>query len=117
MRDGSRYEGEFQDGEINGQGERTYPDGTVYKGQFMQGERHGYGEVIYKKTGEWYKGEWCLNVRQGQGTLFTKDKNTYTVRLEKVINCVRFRETLEITGPTETALSCTTMEGTITETW
>jgi hypothetical protein len=63
MRDGSRYEGEFADGEITGQGERVYPDGTIYKGQFMQGEKHGYGEVQYKKTGEWYKGEWHLNVR------------------------------------------------------
>ena len=86
MRDGggnSRYEGEFQDGEISGQGERTHADGTVYRGQFMQGERHGYGEVVYGggKTGEWYKGEWCLNVRQGQGTLFNKERNTFTVRV------------------------------------
>jgi|LauGreDrversion4_2_1035121.scaffolds.fasta_scaffold353600_2 hypothetical protein len=79
MRDGSRYEGEFQDGEINGTGERVYPDGSVYKGQFSQGEKHGYGEITYAKTGEWYKGEWHLNVRQGHGTLFTKDKNTFTV--------------------------------------
>jgi len=80
MRDGSRYEGEFKDGEINGTGERVYPDGSIYKGQFSQGEKHGYGEISYAKTGEWYKGEWHLNVRQGHGTLFTKDKNTFTVR-------------------------------------
>ena len=30
MRDGSKYSGEFQDGEIHGNGIRTYEDGTVY---------------------------------------------------------------------------------------
>ena len=79
MKDGSRYEGEFVDGEITGRGERTYPDGSLYNGAFKLGEKHGYGEVTYVRTGEWYKGEWNLNIRQGQGTLFSKDKNTYTV--------------------------------------
>ena len=78
MKDGSRYEGEFVDGEITGRGERTYPDGSLYNGAFKLGEKHGYGEVTYVRTGEWYKGEWNLNIRQGQGTLFSKDKNTYT---------------------------------------
>ena len=79
MKDGTYYEGEFYQGEINGKGERRYNDGSIYKGEFRQGEKDGYGEIQYTKTGEWYKGEWLLNVRQGQGTLFTKDRNTYTV--------------------------------------
>ena len=29
MKDGSRYEGEFENGEITGKGERHYADGTV----------------------------------------------------------------------------------------
>jgi hypothetical protein len=78
MKDGSRYDGEFVDGEITGQGERVYADGSVYKGAFLNGEKHGYGEIQYKKTKEWYKGEWHLNVRQGQGTLFNREKNTFT---------------------------------------
>lgn len=81
MRDGSRYEGKFENGEISGKGEKMQADGTVYKGDFHQGEKHGYGEIMYNKTNEWYKGEWCSNVRQGQGTLFTKEKNTFTVRV------------------------------------
>jgi hypothetical protein len=114
MRDGSRYEGEFADGEITGQGERVYPDGTIYKGQFMQGEKHGYGEVQYKKTGEWYKGEWHLNVRQGQGTLFTKEKNTFTVRYLKTLYVSRV--TSAITGLTVFAPSFSTTARIITET-
>lgn len=79
MRDGSRYEGEFVEGEITGKGERVYADGTIYKGEFLQGEKHGYGEVKYAKGREdWYKGMWQMNVREGQGTLYTKDKNTFT---------------------------------------
>ena len=45
MKDGSRYEGEFLDGEITGKGERRYPDGSVYTGEFRLGEKHGYGEM------------------------------------------------------------------------
>ena len=60
---------------------RDRESASTQTAQFMQGERHGYGEVVYAKTAEWYKGEWCLNVRQGQGTLFDKHKNTYTVSL------------------------------------
>ena len=51
LKDGSHYEGNFQDGEINGKGERKYADGTVYKGEFKQGEKHGYGECQYAKGG------------------------------------------------------------------
>lgn len=82
MKDGTYYEGEFCEGEMHGKGERKYPDTSVYKGEFHNGERHGYGEMLYTKSGEWYKGYWHFNVRQGQGTYFTKEKNTYTVRLQ-----------------------------------
>lgn len=65
MKDGTYYEGDFSEGEMNGKGERRYNDGSIYKGEFRNGERHGYGEIQYTKTGEWYKGEWHLNVRKG----------------------------------------------------
>lgn len=65
MKDGGSYEGEFVDGEISGRGEKRWPDGTVYNGEFAKGERHGYGEITYGKAGEWYKGDWRLNVREG----------------------------------------------------
>jgi len=34
MKDGTYYEGEFAEGEINGKGERRYNDGSNYKGEF-----------------------------------------------------------------------------------
>jgi hypothetical protein len=54
----------------------------------VQGEKHGYGEIVYGGGAEWYKGEWSFNVRQGQGTLFTKEKNTYTVGIAMTIVCI-----------------------------
>jgi hypothetical protein len=41
MRDGSKYSGDFNDGEITGNGLKTWADGKVYKGQFKEGEMHG----------------------------------------------------------------------------
>jgi hypothetical protein len=34
MKDGTYYEGEFSEGEMNGKGERRYNDGSIYKGEF-----------------------------------------------------------------------------------
>ena len=63
---------------------------------------------MYKKTNEWYKGEWCYNVRQGQGTLFTKEKNTFTVSFRLIF--IFERVISVITGPTATAQYCSTMD-------
>lgn len=45
MKDGTYYEGEFVEGEMNGKGDRKYNDGSIYKGEFTNGEKQGYGEV------------------------------------------------------------------------
>ena len=80
MRDGSRYRGEFRNGEIVGQGERIYEDGTTYVGDFHLGEKNGYGEITYGENNrreDWYKGNWCLNVRQGFGQLMMRTGKLY----------------------------------------
>ena len=59
MRDGSKYMGQFLNGEITGMGRRIYEDGTNYEGEFLNGERHGQGEITYGKRSyreEFYKG-------------------------------------------------------------
>lgn len=47
MRDGSRYTGQFDNGEITGHGIKQWADGRVYKGEFFEGELHGQGILFY----------------------------------------------------------------------
>lgn len=66
----SVYEGEFRNGEMEGQGIRRWEDGRVYVGQFHEGEMHGKG-VWTHPNGEKYEGEFVCNRRHGQGKLTT----------------------------------------------
>lgn len=62
------------------------------------GEKHGYGEIKYARTRDlWYKGQWQMNVREGQGTLYTRDKNTFTVKLLPIMITI-IRVTSKIIG-------------------
>ena len=54
--DGGKYEGEFKDGLLNGQGTLTFPDGLKYEGEFKDGEEHGQGTVTLP-DGTKYEGE------------------------------------------------------------
>ena len=57
MPDGFTYEGDWQEGEISGQGVATYTNGDVYEGTFLRGKRQGQGTMRYA-TGEEATGEW-----------------------------------------------------------
>ncbi|KAG2459359.1 MORN1 protein, partial [Polypterus senegalus] len=77
MKDGSYYEGEFKDGEINGNGLRYWAStGNTYSGQFCFGELHGHGVMQYGKGGQ-YEGEFSYGLRDGHGCLFDKEGNAY----------------------------------------
>ena len=41
---GSRCEGEFRDGVLQGRGTLELPDGSSYEGDLVRGQRHGKGE-------------------------------------------------------------------------
>ncbi|XP_054993776.1 MORN repeat-containing protein 1 isoform X2 [Sorex araneus] len=69
FRDGSYYEGDFQAGEISGEGRRHWAaSGNTYSGHFVLGEPHGRGLVTYR-AGGWYEGEFRRGVREGLGLL------------------------------------------------
>lgn len=77
MADGSFYEGQFIDGEIQGHGFRRWAfTGNEYTGQFVKGELNGYGVMVYG-DGTRYEGEWVENRREGEGKLTNKDGSIY----------------------------------------
>lgn len=97
---GSVYVGEFQDGEINGKGNITFPkgektknksydgywknskynglgtmiwyNGSRYEGQWLDGKLHGYGEYTFP-DGDRYEGGWENDKRHGSGVMIDSD--------------------------------------------
>ena len=55
--DGSRYEGDWQDGQANGYGTLHYNNGDIFVGNFKDDKLNGYGELKYA-NGDLYKGYW-----------------------------------------------------------
>ena len=83
LSDGSKYVGEYKDGEKNGQGTSTFPDGWKYVGEFKYGKKNGQGTYTWsdgdKEVGEWKKNElW-------NGTMYDKDGNI----IKRVVNGVK----------------------------
>ena len=46
--EGDIYEGEFKDGELNGQGKIIYKNGTIEEGEFKGGGLNGQGKMTSK---------------------------------------------------------------------
>ena len=75
--DGTRYEGQWEFRERNGQGTLTFPDGRKYIGEFKSGQRHGQGTMAYS-DGRRYVGEFQHGARNGTGTMTYPDGRKYT---------------------------------------
>lgn len=73
----SVYEGEFENGEIEGVGLRRWANGDSYSGQFHRGEMHGEG-VFLSHTGDKYDGQWRANQRVGAGELTFANGDVYS---------------------------------------
>lgn len=77
MADGSFYEGQFTDGEIQGHGFRRWASSqNEYTGQFIRGELNGHGIMVYG-DGSRYEGEWLYNLREGEGKLISENGSVY----------------------------------------
>ena len=50
------YEGEWKDGEENGQGKMEYPDGGELWGEWMDGKRSGWGKYRWSPDCDVYEG-------------------------------------------------------------
>ena len=66
--DGWEYSGAWKAGVMDGQGTLSYPDGTRYEGQWRNGRMHGLGKLTYP-DGWSFIGQWRDGVISGQGTL------------------------------------------------
>ena len=64
--DGSKYEGEFCDNEIEGQGVYYWPDGKIYKGEWEMNKMNGEGELSWE-DGRRYKGGYKEDKKNGIG--------------------------------------------------
>jgi hypothetical protein len=66
--DGSRTEGKYVDGDLNGQGLRTGPDGDRWEGEFKNGLLNGQGTHTLAKLPKYkYQGVFKNNKYNGQG--------------------------------------------------
>ena len=62
-----KYEGEFLNGERNGQGKFTWNNGSKYIGGWLNGKQHGQGTET-QTNGETFEGEWLNGKLHGQAT-------------------------------------------------
>lgn len=74
--DGSRYVGQFKEGELHGQGTITFPDGSKYSGEFWNGEINGQGAMAFSNDSE-YVGEFKDGALCGRGTITFSDGSFY----------------------------------------
>jgi len=66
------YDGQWKNGQHDGQGTVTFPNGDKYEGQFKNSVFEGQGTYYYS-NGSKYAGEWINGQQNGQGML--KDSN------------------------------------------
>ena len=67
------YEGQWENGEMHGQGKFTWPDGVVYEGQYQNGQIHGQGKFTFS-DGAVYEGQFENDDAHGEGLRTIGDK-------------------------------------------
>lgn len=75
--DGSKYSGEFSEGEKDGFGKLTYSDGTYYEGQFKNNVIEGEG--VFHGRNHRYEGGWQNGKMHGAGKSEWLDDDGNTV--------------------------------------
>lgn len=65
------YEGQFEDAFQHGEGVFNYSNGDKYVGQFSRGVREGKGKMVWASgvPHEWYEGQWLEDKPHGIGSL------------------------------------------------
>ena len=73
---GSKYVGEYKDGEKHGQGTKTLADGSKYVGEWRGNKMYGQGTVIFY-NGNKYVGEMKDDLSHGEGTFTFANGGNY----------------------------------------
>ena len=74
---GSKYVGNYIDGNRTGKGVLTSKNGDVYTGGFLNGQKHGEGEMIFS-NGSTYFGSYAYGDKSGKGRMSWFYGDTYT---------------------------------------
>ena len=69
LRSYMEHDGNFVNGEIEGEGTRRWQSGQMYTGSWKDGEMEGQGRWVSAKEDEVYEGEMKANKRFGEGVL------------------------------------------------
>lgn len=79
---GDQYEGEFNQGLIEGNGIYYWKNKEVYTGPFVKGKMHGYG--VYKwPSGREFHGNYLNNIKDGKGEFRWKSGKILICNYEK----------------------------------
>uniref|UniRef100_A0A7S0WZ70 MORN repeat-containing protein 5 n=1 Tax=Chlamydomonas leiostraca TaxID=1034604 RepID=A0A7S0WZ70_9CHLO len=76
FKDGGWYEGTFVQDEISGHGTRRFANGSTFTGQFELGEMHGPG-VLTLANGDRFEGTMDHNRMQGEGVYTFRNGDVY----------------------------------------
>ena len=79
---GSKYVGEWQQGNFHGLGTRTWSDGSAYEGTFKGGNIHGLGTYV-RADGVKCVGVFEIDQSNGCGTRFLSDGSEYVGEFKK----------------------------------
>ena len=89
---GTKYTGQFKNGEIHGQGTCEYVNGTQYTGQCVQRYPEGYGIKTYpdgtRREGQWLRGQ-PINTEGQVLQLATKGSTQTTTAFDVQSGCVQ----------------------------
>jgi hypothetical protein len=73
----SRFEGDYSEGRLHGQGVYSFANGDRYEGEYVDDMRSGRG-VFALVDGTRYEGAWLNDRPHGQGTLTRPDGTAFT---------------------------------------
>ena len=72
-----KYEGDFVNGKIEGEGKYFSENGEYYIGQWSNGRQHGKGKMYYKNGNIRYEGDFINGKIEGEGKYISENGEYY----------------------------------------